>query len=158
MRPHGLQPTMLLCPWDFQARILEWVAIAFSCNCIVIHQFNLLLWGKTPFNETWRQSTDPTKGTHAVDHSTAMTRASAGTGEGRWMGKLQPPGRGRGLDWGQLSRQQDETGNQNQWWKLTHRQRTPTARKTYRTVLLQIFGKKSSTKPQRNPQRILGIN
>ena len=30
----------------FQARVLEWVAIAFSCNCIVIHQFNLLLWGK----------------------------------------------------------------------------------------------------------------
>ena len=30
----------------FQARVLQWVAIAFSCNCIVIHQFNLLLWGK----------------------------------------------------------------------------------------------------------------
>ena len=30
----------------FQARVLEWVAIAFSYNCIVIHQFNLLLWGK----------------------------------------------------------------------------------------------------------------
>ena len=30
----------------FQARVLEWVAIAFSCNCIVIHQFKLLLWGK----------------------------------------------------------------------------------------------------------------
>ena len=30
----------------FQARVLEWVAIAFSCNCIVIHQFNLLLWGE----------------------------------------------------------------------------------------------------------------
>ena len=30
----------------FQARVLEWVAIAFSFNCIVIHQFNLLLWGK----------------------------------------------------------------------------------------------------------------
>ena len=29
-RPHGLQPTRLLCPWDFQARVLEWVAIAFS--------------------------------------------------------------------------------------------------------------------------------
>ena len=32
--------------WIFQARVLEWVAIAFSCNCIVIHQFNLLLWGE----------------------------------------------------------------------------------------------------------------
>ena len=29
-RPHGLQPTRLLCPWDFPARVLEWAAIAFS--------------------------------------------------------------------------------------------------------------------------------
>ena len=28
--PHGLLPTRLLCPWDFQARMLEWVAISFS--------------------------------------------------------------------------------------------------------------------------------
>ena len=27
VRPHGLQPTRLLCPWDSQARILEWVAM-----------------------------------------------------------------------------------------------------------------------------------
>ena len=27
---HGLQPTRLLCPWIFQARVLEWGAIAFS--------------------------------------------------------------------------------------------------------------------------------
>ena len=27
-RPHGLQPTRLLCPWIFQARVLEWGAIA----------------------------------------------------------------------------------------------------------------------------------
>ena len=26
LRPHGLQPTRLLCPWDFPARILEWLA------------------------------------------------------------------------------------------------------------------------------------
>ena len=32
LQPHGLQPTRLLCPWDFpgQVRILEWVAISFS--------------------------------------------------------------------------------------------------------------------------------
>ena len=30
LRPYGLQPTNLLCPWDLQARILEWVAIPFS--------------------------------------------------------------------------------------------------------------------------------
>ena len=29
-RPHGLQPTRLLHPWIFQARVLEWGAIAFS--------------------------------------------------------------------------------------------------------------------------------
>ena len=30
LRPHGLQPTRLLHPWNFQARVLEWGAIAFS--------------------------------------------------------------------------------------------------------------------------------
>ena len=29
-RPYGLQPARLLCPWVFQARILEWFAISFS--------------------------------------------------------------------------------------------------------------------------------
>ena len=33
-RPHGLQPTRLLHPWDFQARVLEWGAIAFSVSHI----------------------------------------------------------------------------------------------------------------------------
>ena len=28
--PMDLQPTRLLCPWVFRARVLEWVAIAFS--------------------------------------------------------------------------------------------------------------------------------
>ena len=28
-RPHGLQPTRLFHPWDLQARVLEWDAIAF---------------------------------------------------------------------------------------------------------------------------------
>ena len=30
MRPQRLWPSMPLCPWDFQARVLEWVAIPFS--------------------------------------------------------------------------------------------------------------------------------
>ena len=30
LKPHGLWTTRFLCPWDFLARILEWVAIAFS--------------------------------------------------------------------------------------------------------------------------------
>ena len=30
LRPHGLLPARLLCPWIFQARILEWVAMPFS--------------------------------------------------------------------------------------------------------------------------------
>ena len=29
-RPHGLQPTRLLHPWDFPGKLLEWAAIAFS--------------------------------------------------------------------------------------------------------------------------------
>ena len=30
LRPHGLQPTRVLRLWDFQARVLDWGAIAFS--------------------------------------------------------------------------------------------------------------------------------
>ena len=30
LRPHELQPARLLCPWDFPARILEWVSISIS--------------------------------------------------------------------------------------------------------------------------------
>ena len=30
LRPRGLYPPRLLCPWDFPARILEWVAISSS--------------------------------------------------------------------------------------------------------------------------------
>ena len=30
VRPHRRQPTRLLCPWDLQARTLEWVSISFS--------------------------------------------------------------------------------------------------------------------------------
>ena len=29
VRPHRRQPTRLLCPWDLQARTLEWVAISY---------------------------------------------------------------------------------------------------------------------------------
>ena len=29
-RPHGLQPTRLLRPWDFPGKSVEWGAIAFS--------------------------------------------------------------------------------------------------------------------------------
>ena len=35
-RPHGLQTTRLLRPWIFQARVLEWGAIAFSLLYIFI--------------------------------------------------------------------------------------------------------------------------
>ena len=38
-RPHGLQPTRLLRPWEFQARVLEWGAIAFSVRDIYLWQF-----------------------------------------------------------------------------------------------------------------------
>ena len=29
-QPHGLEPARLLCPWNFQARLLEWAAIPSS--------------------------------------------------------------------------------------------------------------------------------
>ena len=32
LQPHGLQPARRLCPWDFQARILEWVNISASAD------------------------------------------------------------------------------------------------------------------------------
>ena len=35
-RPHGLQPTRLLHPWDFPGKVLEWGAIAFS---------DIYIWG-----------------------------------------------------------------------------------------------------------------
>ena len=43
--PHGLQPTRLLSPWDFPARVLEWGAICsqpqlpLSCTCILVYVF-----------------------------------------------------------------------------------------------------------------------
>ena len=44
LRLHGLQPTRLLCPWDFQARILEWVAVSFSiAACVMMTYSNLVL-------------------------------------------------------------------------------------------------------------------
>ena len=45
-RPHGLQPTRLLHPWDLQARVLEWGAIAFSIESSQEH-YNL--WSTVPF-------------------------------------------------------------------------------------------------------------
>jgi hypothetical protein len=30
LRPHGPQPTRLLCPWDFPGKSMEWSAIVFS--------------------------------------------------------------------------------------------------------------------------------
>ena len=36
LQPYGLQPTRLLRPWIFQARVLEWGAIAFSEICSIV--------------------------------------------------------------------------------------------------------------------------
>ena len=38
-RPHGLQPTRLLRPWVFHARVLEWGAIAFSVQKVYVIPF-----------------------------------------------------------------------------------------------------------------------
>ena len=46
-RPHRLQPTRLLRPWDFQAGVLEWVAIAFSKTALY-HTLKEKLTNLTP--------------------------------------------------------------------------------------------------------------
>ena len=33
LQPHGLQPSRVLCPWDSQQEILEWVVISFFRGC-----------------------------------------------------------------------------------------------------------------------------
>ena len=40
-RPHGLQPSRLLHPWDFPGRVLEWGAIAFSA--LISHASKVML-------------------------------------------------------------------------------------------------------------------
>ena len=35
-QPHGLQPTRLLRPWIFQARVLEWVGCHFLLQCMKV--------------------------------------------------------------------------------------------------------------------------
>ena len=46
--PYRLQPARLLCPWDFQARILEWVAISssrgFPTQGSYLYLLHLLHW------------------------------------------------------------------------------------------------------------------
>ena len=39
-RPHGLQPTKLLRPWDSPGKVLEWGAIAFSAGMVYIRVKN----------------------------------------------------------------------------------------------------------------------
>ena len=115
---------------------------------------------RTLFSETWRQSRNPTEGTHAVDHSTAVTRASGGTG-GRWTGNYRLGGGGREAG---VWTDDDSTDNGMRQEINTDDESRHTVRelqqqdKIYRTVLLQILGRKSSMKPQRNRQRILNIN
>ena len=42
--PHGLQPTRLLRPWDFQARVLEWGAIALGLLGVWDQQMQPILY------------------------------------------------------------------------------------------------------------------
>ena len=41
VRPHGLQPTRLLCPWDSPGKNTEWVASSFSINIAVLFEITL---------------------------------------------------------------------------------------------------------------------
>ena len=54
-RLHGLQPTRLLHPWDFPARVLEWGAIAFSTQLVHVHLFQL----STAFEPYFSTTKDP---------------------------------------------------------------------------------------------------
>ena len=142
---------------DMQFRI----HLHYACNCIVICYFRLTAMGEKH---------------HLMRHEDkAQTRLR---GHMLWTkAQLWPEqvrGRGRGDGWVNYSLEDGGwrggsglmmTKQTTGWDRKskpmilqTHRQRTPTARKTYRTVLLQIFGKKSRMKPQRNRQRILNIN
>ena len=52
-QPHGLQPTRLLCPWDFPGKVLEWGAIAFS---VLVHIIQPILADRKVLEETTRVS------------------------------------------------------------------------------------------------------
>ena len=47
-QPRGLQLTRLLYPWDFQARVLEWGAIAFSSGEYIPALFGTALYSVVP--------------------------------------------------------------------------------------------------------------
>ena len=59
-RPHGLQPTRLLHPWDFAGKSTKWVAIAFSaCSAYKLNkQGDSIEPWRTPF-PIWNQSVVP---------------------------------------------------------------------------------------------------
>ena len=42
-RPHGLQPARLLCPWDSQARVLEWGAIVDKVMSLLFNMLSTLI-------------------------------------------------------------------------------------------------------------------
>ena len=37
--PHGIQATRFLCPWEFQAKTLQWVAISFSRGSFLLRDW-----------------------------------------------------------------------------------------------------------------------
>ena len=58
-RPHGLQPTRLLRPWDFPGKSTEWVAIAFSvsipsyCHILKFYYFVIKKYYKVLLYTAW---------------------------------------------------------------------------------------------------------
>ena len=51
--PHGLRPTRLLCPWDSQARILQWIAMPFSRRSFWPRGWTLISHISGKFFTTW---------------------------------------------------------------------------------------------------------
>ena len=152
----------------FQARVLQWVAIAFSCNCIVIHQFKLTamgekhhlmrhedkaqtrLWGHTLWTTAvlWPDQVGGRgRGDGWVNYSLGGWGAGGGGGAGGGSG-LTTTKQTTGWDRKSKPMMKADTPSEN----------SNSKENIHRTVLLQILGKKLSMKPQRNHQRIWNIN
>jgi len=66
--PHRLQPTRLLCPWDFQERILEWVAISFFRDSSWLRDRTCVCCTAGRFFTNWAMREAPSRAESANKH------------------------------------------------------------------------------------------
>ena len=143
----------------FQARVLEWVAIAFSCNCIVIHQFKLTAMGeKHHLMRHGDKAQTRLRGLMLWTTALLWPEEVGGRGmEDGWVNySLGGWGRGTGLTMTKQTTGWDRK-SKPMMKADTPSENSNSKENIHRTVLLQILGKKLSMKPQRNHQRILNI-